>query len=490
MLPTDSQRIRISLAFITLRYKPKDQSTDVYLLDLRSRFPLRGEADVSCNRLWRERAVALEEEVKTLKRKFEGDLAELAVFRLDATMNEKDATSKTPPGSVPLKKKKRKTNAVCSESKLPAPLPALNIGMDLRNVLEESYAAEINLPELNDSVRIFSSYRKLLCASVTEGSPTNVSVSLISSAIDVVRALGNALLTVVHSQQKLRDPLDVIKGVNAILLSTLSCVFSAIRLVNEKLSGRPVRPSSRKHDFVPLLDQLFNTLTSDFVAPLIKSINQLSRNFLSSTLHEVQSRRKRHSEVFIDSRSQLDIRPSLLTTLGSILSMARDSVVNLRHLYMGLVNTVMISAVAEISRLWSPAGYTPSALTKEQTIMAYPNKSRRDQLVKLSHQQRMERLARKDTLWYMGAVVREALFSEVLSRTGCSTNCTTPTMLIAEEKIEDILSKLLVRCTAAMYPHPEPETRSIREMCEVEKGMVMGIIEKAWLGDFCKCVQV
>ncbi|KAG6878339.1 hypothetical protein C0993_008517 [Termitomyces sp. T159_Od127] len=137
-MATGSDRFRIAVALTALRFKPLDQSFTAYALELRSQFPsISAELDsVDC---WRSLALKLERDVEVLKEKYEAE--QIRTLALESGMTPGSSlpasNSSLEKSTVSKKKSKKKPGAntiSCSEDtmrKLPIPRP------DLKAILED-----------------------------------------------------------------------------------------------------------------------------------------------------------------------------------------------------------------------------------------------------------------------------------------------------------------------------------------------------------------
>ncbi|THH12138.1 hypothetical protein EW145_g169 [Phellinidium pouzarii] len=337
---------------------------------------------------------------------------------------------------------------------------------------------------LSDALRLFSSYEKLMLASTIRSSQPDSQAlwkPLLSSSVEVLRALGNVLHMVVHSRSTLKEPLKILRGVDSILHSVMACVFS-IPAFTEKIKtvNKVPHPCSQKCDLTSALDIFFGTLALDLVIPIVKSFGRLSQEIYLSALRGTRHQKQiSHSDGVSGVLPPcLDIRPDLSAMVKGILSTM--------YSYDGEIivsssgefsEAVLLSALAEISRTWNlsvPIDKSADVQFGLQSLLvAKPNRS-----------ERVHRLVRKDVLWYLCIVVHDCLSIKAPSRIDVVGNPTIHTTTLIRTRLEDAISELLVHCTSNL--HSEFGTAGTPAMYEVEKGMLMGIVERAYLGDLLK----
>ncbi|KAI5119785.1 hypothetical protein M0805_006583 [Coniferiporia weirii] len=448
MLQSHSRTVRNSSsafaqALIALRHRPNNCSIASYVLDLRCRFPLFVGPDVTSDGCWRDRTLALEEEINTLKRKFEEDLAVI-------------------------------------------------LRSDVREALKD-LGAETNLPKLNESLLLFSSFQKLLqtpmITSSELGSQTPVN-RLFHSANQVLQALGNAIRMIVQSQHNFKDPLNAIRGIDVILRFVLTHVVSICSSLDGARPMNKLRQSrSQEHDLLPLLELFFGTLALDLVIPIVKSFDRLYQEVYLSISYEAKHRRKKSHSNAVAGAYQIhpDIQTTLYALLKGILPTTRLSDGKLAPLYGKFSEAIVLSAVAEIARLWTPIATSPSDSSSEQNAVP-DNANQHPSMIpaKLTRRQRVHRLARKDAIWHLCAITRDHLsFIMTNSTSNALKSSGTPSTNVIQGKYDKMLSNILVTCKDDL--HSGLTVRATKDMSKVERGMAMGIIEMAWLGDFSGC---
>ncbi|KAL5535053.1 hypothetical protein ACEPAF_3146 [Sanghuangporus sanghuang] len=458
---TDAQRIRVAIAFIALRHRPKDVSLEAYVLDLHRQFPLIEDREGgSHDPTWRDRALKLEEEVTNLKRKYEEDLAELSVLR---------KSSRPEVGT----KKKRKLNPA-DEGRDDSIASAVSTLQHFTGSSEE-LAAEIVAPGLSGALSLFNSYSKLfrlssVLRSRSDPGPPKYPVQLLSSATNVFRELGKALQTALSSDGPGKLSSELVLDFNVIISSTLSWTASTLNEI-ESISRKRARRSTLPNE---QLNALFSSLAGTIVIPIIKSFTRLSDADLVLILSS--TRQPQRSGEDASTPCMKAILQGFVVSLKGIVA----TVSKIHSSYaQSLLDIMKLSVIAEIELLWTrqdkmtldTGDSFPSvdATTPPIGSCILP-------VARLSRRERIQRLSRKNALWYLCVIARDVLSSQVTI-----PKSEGPSSDIAQEKFDITLSSILVRCTGSVSTSSGMEARRPFGMSDVEKGMIVSVIENIWL---------
>ena len=338
-------------------------------------------------------------------------------------------------------------------------------------------------------------YQRLLLVSAKDIRPYNCFPHLFSSATSLLKRLGELLQTTVQLHNSVpKNPVEVINTMDTVLGSvTAFMIDSAIDTV---LSSGP----SEHIELERCLEEFLSSLALDILLPLMKSFVHLSQNTLFFMLQGTKISRKktaRTDPLRMNSQAFSDVRPALLALYKQLLSKLRDGNAKLLPRIGEILDLVALSAVTEISKLWTIDGKARYSLSDSQdqltttsTNNITPNEGtddRPERDTRLTRDSRIHRLARKEALWYLTAIAHDALRSTSGAVREVSPNSTgrTELLTLVQEQIASVLSGLLVRCTNEMY-HEEESSFSKRNgnhhghMDGMEKGLIMGLVEHAW----------
>lgn len=325
---------------------------------------------------------------------------------------------------------------------------------------------------------------------------------LSTSAIQLLQAVGELLRAILqpHSQTP-ENASEIVEAIDVILDALLSCVLEAAAETYAN-SG-----SSKHFDSKSLLDAFLGSLTLDILIPLMKAYAHLTRFMFTSMFQGTKSTGKKASRPgAISSSSQplSDALPGLLALLKRVFAKLRDGSARILPHTGEILDFVAHSAVTEISKLWmidSKLIYTLSDGQNEGTAITVGRNNGRleqvddprpDRETRLTRNDRIYRLARKEALWYLTAIAHEAMNPTSGAVREVSPKSTGSSELsgLAQERITDILSGLLVQCTSELY-HEEGGAH-FTQTCEndllhmdgTERGLIMGLVERAWLGGY------
>lgn len=330
-------------------------------------------------------------------------------------------------------------------------------------------------PALHEALHILSSYHKLhqlVCVERSQDDGLPTPSRLLHSATLVLQAVAKTLRTILlPTSSKLICTHAVISDVNSVLCSTLSRV---ILLLDAGGADKRTSRNIPKPPDLPSLNSLVAVLASDIVVPLIKAFANLSENMLTDGLLDV----RRHLPDHVTRRGLVLERYNVM--LGELLTTLREIIVTIRlenQFRLDLLNVIRLSAIAEIERIYTLFGkesadniHPPSpvceALYVDPRIRPVTSLGRHDRLL---------RLGRKDALWYLCAVINDA----VVPKTAIYHE--SATFSAVQSKSEVVLSTLLDRCSVLDSIDPQGGSEKMLKMDTVEKGMVVSVVEKIWL---------
>lgn len=325
-------------------------------------------------------------------------------------------------------------------------------------------------PELHDVLNIFSSYNKLHQLAYVEQSQEDhlrASGRLLHSATLVLRAVAKTLRTILTPSSKLICTQAVIADVNAVLCSTLSRV---ILLLGTGGADKKKSKNTSKPPDLPSLNSLFAVLASDIVVPLIKAFGNLSKAMLPAVFLAT----KRHLQ---GSVTQSELEPAHRNaTLDGLLTTLKDigaTVSSENRFGLGLLNVIRLSAIAEIDRIYTLSGKEPTDVINP--LSPVYESPRVCPVTSLSRRERLLRLGRKDALWYLCAVINDAILPKN------PTRHESVMFAVVQSESEAALSTILGRCSVPESITPYRGQERLLKMDMVEMGMVASVTEKIWL---------
>jgi hypothetical protein len=271
-----------------------------------------------------------------------------------------------------------------------------------------------SLPALKDSLDILTSFRTIQQSDANCLGETAQAILIlnIKRSLAALESLLTAVLAQGPSVVPTSSRIDVAGCLCNLLLSLLN-------------STLPLGP---QHSILP---QILGELTMRIIRPTIRGFHTISvRNLASSGLKE----RSRKS-------AGPDIRPDLLSIVGRLIDCLRA----LKERTRELREFIIFETVKEIEILWTIATDTKPT-TPEHT-----------------RKHRIEKLARKDSLWYHCSVLHIAL------------DQLPPTT--HESGTQSLLSSAAVQVLAGIIHRFDSQTPPD----VVARGMMLAVVEKAWL---------
>ena len=312
------------------------------------------------------------------------------------------------------------------------------------------------------SLHLFGSYHKLASIS-SKQSPTDL-YKVVESANSVLRSVSKALLLIIEptDDATTKDPPRIVKDLISILCSVLKFLVSHIPTSSKKMR-RLVQERELEY-----LSVFFSIITFDIAIPIVKSFHRITKdNYMSLLLQAAQNSKSQLSK---DAAS---ICFALLQLLKSVLQFSGSQKNHsLSHRWAELVETIKMAAVAEISNLWNASGAYYTETDNSGSI------ENTEETRTLSREERILRLVRKDTLWYLCSIVHETLSLDLTHRTDPQDSSVNR---FVQNKLEQSLSSLLTRYSITSDNESESGARKLNDMGTVEKGMIAAVVEQLWL---------
>ncbi|KAH9949521.1 hypothetical protein B0H21DRAFT_889765 [Amylocystis lapponica] len=426
-----------------------------YVLDLCAKFPCPDAAAFD-NDPWRKRALQLEHNLQELQAKFDSERIELLSLRDTQPL---PAESYAPLGCK--KKQKKKTPAPVRASPRPD-LRSILSGLDVGSGLPEMPATNRVLSALETLDRLVST-RTIKKSAVSD----DLFVTVTMRALE---ALGELLASMLPPNTSLPPYLGTL-DVLATLLSRLLATVLPLLLKLDRGKRKPGGVCPRTADVLTRTSALL-------LAPLVRSLGPLSKRYLT----ELFSPQKRDQR----GRSQthaVDIRPSVLTLLSSTVSVMGELMLPTAALAtcaLDIRHMLTLEAVRELQRVLSQAHRGPDVVAGEQSTSAH---------VPAHGTERIRKLIRKDAVWYLCSVLHLTLPTRGIAPAN-GTDLQEDRTALLEEAIYTTTSAVLRGATAADVAGgrsspvgPKGSTgRSCYEMEEVERGMILAVAERLWLG--------
>ncbi|KZT68454.1 hypothetical protein DAEQUDRAFT_738684 [Daedalea quercina L-15889] len=460
--------LRIAIALAALRHKPVDLSHEAYVLDLQGKFPCSQSAPQEA---WRERALALEKQLRDLEIKYDGE----------RTAPEQPAE---PEGEGKKKKQKKKP----TRSAEPATAAGARPIAGLRTILGSSQidAPLPSLPSATHVLAAFETLDRLLFLYPGDKSSANESAQrLLAAARRAVGALGDNVARLLPPNPVLPSSSDALAALGTLAERLITTVLP---LLSKSSRKQKRKTTAETNEFA--LDEILGLIATALLLPLVRSFAPLSTNLLSVLLAPNKAKKKKPSPAAL---VQTDIRPDVIATLDRITSalesFAASVLVGSDAVIQRIKHVVIIETARELHDLYTDnrPPMAPHA-TKRATKSGDAQRSA----------DRLDRLARKDTLWYLCNTLQRVLPLGVQPRTGgLSPTAGGEQDELVEEALFGMLSRLLrtpaTRGHRAAPPASEgdkgpPRERSPgrpgyeRGLSEVERGMVLAVVERAWLG--------
>ncbi|KZT42764.1 hypothetical protein SISSUDRAFT_1125335 [Sistotremastrum suecicum HHB10207 ss-3] len=431
--PTDT--LRVAVALVALSHKPPEQSYASYVLDLRERFPVIGSQHEDP---WRERTLKLEEDLASLKAKLQKQEIELRKRDVPPQVPRPSSLSPSSPPCPPKKKAKKPKTKNGEENQAVAVTSHANAIAGVKPNIELLSLVGQYFPPIRGSLDVLgslSSFTRELTAKPSRQKQTHdLREIIIPNARRVLQAFSSALKLVV-TPKATGPPIDDLATIFISLLSTL--------------------------EGLPLATQTFTELRPDFVTfvitPIMRSIISIS---VTITARIVTTNTKAKS-----TTNKSSIRPAssdIRLVLFDILRRYFALIASLKIPTLSTVEATVLHFTREIERIFQFSTATTPAPASLGVIDG--------NIVALSRQQRIRRLADKESFWYLCAICHSALDS---------LPAETPR---PEESTSDLTSNAVMeglsKLAASILKH---ESDNGRGLGEIERELLLAVLEKAWL---------
>ncbi|EPQ61185.1 hypothetical protein GLOTRDRAFT_135720 [Gloeophyllum trabeum ATCC 11539] len=360
---TDAARVRIAIAFVALKYKPAAMGLAEYVLDLCEKFPSAGQgkgADA-----WLRRALELEGCVRELKGMYESEQIKCAA--LAASVGSSEASAPTPASAPPPKKKQKKNPKTQAEGPR----------MDLAAVISGIYA---NVPTASPSPGVLPAMRLLSSLTADDGPRSPEALMLIAAASGrAVGALGDVLSGVLSGNAKTvgakqQETLQMICRLTGHVLST----GVSMLVDNVPKTGAKRRAKRAGRDLAGAVDDILGALLSRILVPAIRGFAVLSRMHIKSFCGAGSTKRTKK-----ELAGMADMRADVLCLVETVLAGLDGGLAGLGDVREG----VALAVLGELDRLYAEPSSGDGAGCAA---------SRAD---------RVEKLARKDAVWYLCGVL-------------------------------------------------------------------------------------
>ncbi|KAI0344216.1 hypothetical protein BDW22DRAFT_1140568 [Trametopsis cervina] len=378
---SDACKIRIAVALSALKRKHCKQSFEAFVLDLRVQFPLRPLPDAAGSKLelselepWKNKVSSLEKEMNDLREKYQHEHSELVVLRAASAKSSTGAStcSTGTPTAEQSKTKKRSAGQRRSE-------PHIS-GQGNNGTVLKCHSIDYNIqPGLE-------AQRDVFCA-----------------AERTLQALASCLSLILAPNPRVSLDPGTLSDLAVLLDRLLTTVFRFLYAhtinANRRKKRKSLQAPSSPHE--AMLDTLLGILTTSILAPLVSSFYVLSSKHLSAILGT--------------SKYPLcDVRPHALRFLQSAVESLRG-VVDLEDRYpsyqrkiasyiQDVYGILLLSAARQLENLYVPCdvarqttGFISHCSTEEpRAATSKPCRFK-------GH---IERLARKDSMWYLSSIIQ------------------------------------------------------------------------------------
>ncbi|CAL1697287.1 unnamed protein product [Somion occarium] len=358
---SQSQALRIAVALVALRYKSTKQSYHSYVLDLQIRFPVPiviGDNEQQ----WRQRALALEEDLRNLQEKFNSEQIELSVLRARST----EARTKPPASPSASGKRKQKKKVVKSPASDMIPTPTcLKFG--------SLTLTEHPLPE----GALLTSFEHLTALLVEDSQESKTLSVAADKALDHLASLVSSVLSPSRLTTASHKVFQAVSSLLPQYLVSVLPAYATMKPPSEEI------PSS--------LDRLLTRLMDSVIYPLIASFPTLSLAFLTIVASEANSPPLKATP---QPRTVIDLRPHVLALLQTVadtlcqVSSASGGI--LASKIRDLLELMVLRATRELDCLYPELAPHHTHANLGEISLARPR----------SDSDRLLKLARKDSLWY------------------------------------------------------------------------------------------
>ncbi|PCH33119.1 hypothetical protein WOLCODRAFT_159851 [Wolfiporia cocos MD-104 SS10] len=446
-----------------LRHKPSHLSYAAYSLDLRTKFPLGDSSSVTEEGSWRERALALEEDLRKLQVKYGQEHSELLSLRDATPILDTRGESAT---TSAVKRKQKKKNV------LPLTHPeSLRQTFNFKSVLTGT--SKDGYPQASSRSLVMQSLDALDTLSTARASsrsstPDELFLVILMQAVD---ALGGLLVSLLSPGSALPSSNDTLAAICTLVERLLLQVVPLLTDSNHKSV-----PS--KAEDPAIMGVFLGRLSSAILVPIMQSFAPLSNSYILTLL---APRGKTHKKSFKHQESEADIRPAVFAIIDRALAILDSLMTNSSTSTATQVQAAKHALTLEATRVLVQLFADPHAPNPGDGVP----KPRQGVDVRLPLSQRLHKLARKDTIWYLCNTLHLVLPAPFVG-TSVPTQTREQDVLLADA-IYAALAELLQHAKVKL-PATSPSTTDMAnevrryDLDEVERGMVLAVIERAWLG--------
>ncbi|KAI0686472.1 hypothetical protein BC835DRAFT_1379486, partial [Cytidiella melzeri] len=409
----DAQKLRVAVALAALRNKPTEQSLESYVLDLRDKYTLSLTNHVKEWEQWRSRALSLENELREVRQKYDNEHAELLSLRLPTTESAVEAVPAcSAPAAISHEKKRPQKKA-----KKGKPLqPACHEHIPLSNPDSPMYTRfGTSLPSFPSADSILASLTPLdalIARKDSKSKKDQESILLMTERALAAIAAGFSSVVLPHTGVTPRA--EVIDSLATILDRLLTTAFPLCYdgSSTTKKTKKRKREVEARSDSTEKMDALFGRLATTLLVPLVRYFATLSQNCITMILEPDDIPLKQRRLSGDESRVQpCDVRSHLLAFIQrSVDSLQRlaSSYSDSKHFELvasiqGIYEALMLSVVSELEDLYDAHSNYPlrpaeNVSTNEAAVTA---NSPPDPSPTRQYSGIVQKLARKDTLWYL-----------------------------------------------------------------------------------------
>ena len=365
------------------------------------------------------------------------------------------------------------------------------------------YFADVALPSLSASSDVLTAFDTLdrllfLYPGNTSADFTNL---VLAAAKRAVGALGDNLA-------QLLPPNDVPVPSSAgetiaslgILIERLTLAVLPIFTKCPRRQSRTNKDTTAWNDFA--LYELLGGISGVLLLPLVRSFAPLSTGFLSALLPACNKRQEPSTGSSIGSAPlPTDIRPDAFAMFDKIVStlesFSASAVTGTDSMVRRIKHVVIIEAARELHDLYKddrPSAASDMGGPSTATLRSGRTRGPADRAS--ANPRRLALLARKDALWYLCSTLQRVLALGVQPRTGDSPRTGGEQDELLEETLYGKLGSLLRNPITYGRTSPASAADDVgaarggfpgrpcyeRGLSEVERGMVLAAVERAWLG--------
>ncbi|KDQ54987.1 hypothetical protein JAAARDRAFT_356698 [Jaapia argillacea MUCL 33604] len=373
-------------------------------------------------------------------------------------------TGQLPPS--PTRKKQKKKH-----------FPPSSSSIDHSVLLSESNHGSVavaTLPECHSLFACLQHLSGIMDPKSQKSRSASLLLAITRRTLDSIGILLAGVLSPNHSPSS--ASLQLIKSLSSVLSHTLTLVLSGTTS-KAKSKGKTQAGEPKELDLA--VDEIMGLLLTGIFRPVVRSFMPASRVFVSAVFSSTSTRNKKH-----DPTSVVDLRADLLglcenvnTVLDdfSLANPTRNALKSVRS----LKNSIILEALRELEGLCllSEERYAESA----------------------SRTERLEVLSTKDAWWYLCTLLDRLIGSCASSgKSASSAGAFTPRIPAsakgggANEDGDGVLARDVLLALDSLIERTERSSRySLDEKTangdgrfmidEVERGMLMAVIEKAWL---------